>query len=67
MVQKLNSVFGALVMPMLAAALLIMNGRTAWVGRAYRNRWWTAAMLAGILLFFAVIGGPQLLDIVQGK
>jgi Mn2+/Fe2+ NRAMP family transporter len=63
-VQKVNSVFGALVMPMLAAVLLIMNGRTAWVGATFRNRWWTTVTLIGILIFFAAIGGPKILAIV---
>ena len=43
-------------MPMIAAALLILNGRTDWVGARYRNRWWTALTLLGILIFFAAIG-----------
>jgi Mn2+/Fe2+ NRAMP family transporter len=63
LVQKLNSVFGALVMPMLAAFLLILNGRTAWVGESYRNRWLTTLTLFGVLVFFAVIGGPKIVQI----
>jgi Mn2+/Fe2+ NRAMP family transporter len=60
LVQKANSVFGALVMPMVAAALLILNGRAAWVGAAYRNRWWTALVLLGILVFFASVGASKI-------
>lgn len=66
LVQKLNSVFGALVMPMLAAVLLILNGRTAWVGESYRNRWLTTLTLFGVLVFFAVIGGPKIVQIFLG-
>ena len=67
LVQKVNSVFGALVMPMLAAVLLLLNGRTAWVGKAFRNRWWTALTLLGILIFFAVIGGPKMMKTLWGN
>ena len=38
-VQKAYSVFGALVMPMVALTLLLLNGREAWVGQSLRNRW----------------------------
>jgi Mn2+/Fe2+ NRAMP family transporter len=54
-VQKANAVFGAFVMPMLALALLILNGRTQWVGR-FRNSWPTAVVLVATLVFFAVFG-----------
>jgi len=46
-------VIGAYIFPTLALTLLIMNGRTAWVGRELRNRWWTAAALVGLLVFFS--------------
>lgn len=52
-VQKAYSLLGAVVMPLLALALLVLNGRTDWVGRANRNRPLTAAVLIAILLFFA--------------
>jgi Mn2+/Fe2+ NRAMP family transporter len=52
-VQKLYTVIGAYIFPTLALTLLIMNGRTAWVGRELRNRWWTAAALVGVLVFFS--------------
>jgi Mn2+/Fe2+ NRAMP family transporter len=55
-VQKVNSVFGALVMPMLALALLIMNTRGDWVGSRFRNRPLTILVLVGVLLFFAYAG-----------
>jgi len=61
LVQKLNSVFGALVMPMIALALLVLNGRRSWVGSDLRNRWRTAAMLLTILAFFAWVGSSSLL------
>lgn len=67
LVQKANSVFGAMVMPMLAAALLILNGRADWVGPDQKNRWWTAATLIAILLFFAVIGGREIVAELRGN
>jgi Mn2+/Fe2+ NRAMP family transporter len=51
-IQKLYSLLGAIVMPLLALALLIMNTRSDWVGRAYRNRPLTIAVLVAVLLFF---------------
>jgi Mn2+/Fe2+ NRAMP family transporter len=51
-VQKAYSLLGAVVMPLLAAALLVLNGRTDWVGRPHRNRPLTVAVLVAILLFF---------------
>jgi Mn2+/Fe2+ NRAMP family transporter len=51
-VQRTSLMLGAIVMPMLAVALLILNGRTAWVGRAYRNRPLTIAVLIAVLAFF---------------
>tara|TARA_R110002096_G_scaffold105923_1_gene233044 strand:+ start:9793 stop:11067 length:1275 start_codon:yes stop_codon:yes gene_type:complete len=65
-VQKVNSVFGALVMPMVALALLILNGNGSWVGAQFRNRWWTAATLVTILIFFAWVGGPKLVNVFSG-
>jgi Mn2+/Fe2+ NRAMP family transporter len=60
-VQKAYSVFGALVMPMVALTLLLLNGRAAWVGQSLRNRWWTSLTLVIILGFFAWVGLPKLL------
>ena len=60
LVQKLNSVFGALVMPMLALALLLLNGRSKWVGEAACNRWPTNVALVAVLLFFAWVGLPKI-------
>ncbi len=60
-VQKVYSVFGALVMPMVALTLLLLNGRAAWVGKSLRNRWWTSVTLIIIIGFFAWVGLPKLL------
>lgn len=66
LVQKLNAVFGALVMPMVALALLILNGKASWVGNDHKNRWWTTATLIGIVIFFGWVGGPKLISLMKG-
>jgi Mn2+/Fe2+ NRAMP family transporter len=55
-VQRTYSLLGAVVMPLLALALLILNGRGELVGRAYRNRPLTVVVLIAVLLFFAYAG-----------
>ena len=50
--QKFYAIFGALFIPMLAFTLLLLNGRTEWVGERYRNRPLTSAFLIVILMFF---------------
>ncbi len=57
--QKAYAVYGAYFLPLLALALLVLNGRASFVG-VFRNRPWTAISLIGVLLFFvvaAVAGG----------
>ena len=58
--QKLYAIVGALFLPMLALVLLLLNGRTAWVGERYRNHPVTSVFLAAILLFFAMAGWMKL-------
>lgn len=53
--QLIYAVFGSLFMPLLALTLLIMNNRTEWVGRRFRNGWITNLVLAGTLVFFAYV------------
>jgi len=50
--QKLYAIFGACFIPLLALALLLLNGRSQWVGRKLRNRPLTSLFLVLILLFF---------------
>jgi Mn2+/Fe2+ NRAMP family transporter len=54
-VQKLYTVIGAYVFPLLALTLLIFNGRTSWVTERFKNRPWTVIALAGVLVFFTVL------------
>jgi Mn2+/Fe2+ NRAMP family transporter len=51
-VQKLYTVIGAYIFPALALALIVMNGRTAWVGQKLKNRPATIVALVGVLVFF---------------
>jgi Mn2+/Fe2+ NRAMP family transporter len=53
--QKLYTVIGAYVFPLLALALLVFNGRTAWVGPRLKNRPITAVALVGVLVFFTFL------------
>jgi Mn2+/Fe2+ NRAMP family transporter len=55
-IQKVYAVFGALFMPLLAATLLLLNGRTAWVGARLRNRPATTALLAAVVALFLYFG-----------
>lgn len=59
--QQVYAVVGALFMPMLAIVLLVLNGRTAWVGQ-YKNSWSTALILICTMLFFAFAGAIDLSD-----
>jgi len=54
-VQKVYAVFGALFIPMLALALLAMNGRREWVGE-HRNRPLTTAVLWSAVALFLLFG-----------
>jgi len=50
--QKAYAITGALFLPMLAAALLALNGSARRIGERHRNRPWTNAVLVAILAFF---------------
>jgi len=65
-VMKVYSIIGAWFMPMLALALLIMNGRSAWVGRKARNRPLTVAILTATLAFFAYVGWLETMGRISG-
>lgn len=59
-IQRVYAVFGALFMPLLATALLMMNGRTDWVGERFRNRPATTAVLGATVVLFVYFGYRQL-------
>lgn len=52
-VQKLYAVVGAWFFPALALALLLLNGRSSWVGNSFRNQKLTVSALTCVLAFFA--------------
>ncbi len=54
-IQKLYAVVGATFIPFLAIALLILNGRSEWVGDRFKNRPVTVGVLVMILAFFVWI------------
>jgi Mn2+/Fe2+ NRAMP family transporter len=54
--QKSYAIVGALFVPLLAAVLIVLNGRAAWVGSRFRNSWLTTLVLAATLAFFAYAG-----------
>ena len=58
-VQKYYAVIGAAFLPMLAVALLVLNGRTRWVGRERRNRPVTIVVLIAVLLLSLAAGVLQ--------
>ncbi len=54
--QKAYAIVGSLFMPILALALLLLNGRANWVGEKHRNRPTTSLVLIAILIFFSMAG-----------
>ena len=55
-VQKVYAIAGAWFLPMLALALLFLNGRADWVGERFRNRPSTVVVLLATLVFFLWLG-----------
>lgn len=55
-VQMLYTVTGAMFFPFLALALLIMNGRVAWVGEDHKNKPIGVITLLAVLAFFTWVG-----------
>lgn len=51
-VQKVYAVTGAFFIPLLAVALLLLNGRKEWVGIKFKNRIPATLSLAAALIFF---------------
>jgi Mn2+/Fe2+ NRAMP family transporter len=58
-IQKIYTVTGALLFPVLAVALLVFNGRAAWVGAAFRNGPASVAALLVVLVFFGFVGSAS--------
>jgi len=54
-IQKIYTITGALFFPFLAFALLVMNGRSDWVGKKNKNKAITTLLLFGTLVFFSFV------------
>ena len=67
-VEKLQLAFGltgAMLLPLLALTLLIMNNREAWVGREFRAGLGLNCVLAAALLFFTIVGGREIAQLLR--
>ncbi|WP_050989230.1 Nramp family divalent metal transporter [Corallococcus macrosporus] len=62
--QLAYAVMGSLFMPLLAATLLWMNNRAAWVG-GLRNTWLVNAALVATLLLFLGVGASEAFDAIR--
>ncbi len=59
-VQMVYALLGALFIPVLALALLILNGRREWIGSRHLNRPLTSVILVATLVLFLVFGYLQI-------
>jgi hypothetical protein len=59
-IQKVYAVVGALFIPLLALALLLLNGRRSWVGQTHRNGPLATGVLVTAVALFALFGYLQL-------
>jgi Mn2+/Fe2+ NRAMP family transporter len=69
-VEQLQLAFGltgALLLPLLALTLLIMNNRAAWVGNRFRASLGLNAVLVTALLLFAFVGVREVAQLLQGQ
>ena len=55
-IVKWYSIVGAMFIPMLAMALLGLNGHSRWITREYRNTWFTSLILVAAMVFFLIAG-----------
>jgi Mn2+/Fe2+ NRAMP family transporter len=60
--QLAYTVFASLFMPLLAATLLVMNTRKAWVGSRLTSGWVTNLALAATLAFFTYAGAREAVE-----
>ncbi len=66
-VQQAYAIVGALFVPLLAVVLLVLNGRSDWVGRRWRNSWLTSLVLVATLLFFLFAAAFELQELLPGS
>jgi amino acid permease len=65
-IQKVYAVIGAGFIPLLAAVLLVLNGRKRWVGARYVNRPVTVVVLVFALVFFVLVGWLEIRSLIAG-
>ncbi|MBD3673804.1 MAG: Nramp family divalent metal transporter [Planctomycetaceae bacterium] len=63
--QLIYAIVGALSIPLIACVLVILCGRSKYIGANARNHWATNLLLVLILLFFAAIGGWNVWQKIQ--
>jgi Mn2+/Fe2+ NRAMP family transporter len=69
-VEQLQLAFGltgAMLLPLLAFTLLIMNNRQDWVGKQFRTGLALNAVLFAALVFFAFVGGREILQLLHSQ
>ncbi len=64
--QKLYAIVGATFIPLLALALLVLNGQAAAVGRQHRNPWFVSLLLIGAVGFFVLFGWLEIQSRLAG-
>jgi Mn2+/Fe2+ NRAMP family transporter len=67
-VEQLQLAFGltgAMLLPLLAFTLLIMNNRQDWVGKQFRTGPALNTVLFAALVFFAFVGGREILQLLH--
>ena len=69
-VEQLQLAFGltgAMLLPLLALTLLLMNNREEWVGREFRPGLLLNSVLASALLFFTFVGGREIVQLLRSS
>jgi Mn2+/Fe2+ NRAMP family transporter len=67
-VEQLQLAFGltgAMLLPLLALTLLLMNNREEWVGRRFRNGLGLNLVLAAALIFFVLVGAREIARLLR--
>ena len=63
--QLIYAVLGSLFMPLLALTLLILNNRSSWIGKNFRNKLIANIALILTLVFFGYVGYSQAVDKIR--